>query len=190
MKMSMICLAGTAMTLVAGCVLLAYSQERGTPKAPVVAEAPAAPEFTKVTQWLNTKPLKMADQRGKVVIVHFWANACINCVNNYPHYRAWQDRYKEDKDVLMVGIHTPEFAAEKDVKRISDRMNRNKLTFAVAVDNDSANWAAWNNRYWPCVYLIDKAGKVRHRWEGELGEKGYEQMTRAIDTLRKERASD
>jgi thiol-disulfide isomerase/thioredoxin len=142
-----------------------------------------APEFTGVTEWVNAKPLKMADQKGKVVVVHFWTNGCINCVNNYPHYRAWQDKYKNDKDLLIVGVHTPEFKAEKDVDRLKDRMTKNKLTFAVAVDNDGANWKAWGNQYWPCVYLVDKAGNVRQRWEGELGNDGYKKLTRAIDEL-------
>jgi len=142
-----------------------------------------APEFTGVTEWINTKPMKMVDQKGKLVVVHFWTNGCVNCVNNYPHYRSWQDRYKGNKDLVMIGVHTPEFKAEKDVDRIKDRMAKNKLRFAVAVDNDSANWKAWGNRYWPCVYLVDRTGHVRNYWEGELGDDGYKDMTRAIDAL-------
>ena len=140
-----------------------------------------APEFTGVTDWLNSKPFKLADQHGKVVVVHFWTNGCINCIHNYPQYRRWLDKYKENKDLVIVGIHTPEFDAEKDVARIKDRLNKNKLTFAVAVDNDGANWKAWGNRYWPCIYLVDKAGIVRHRWEGELGDAGYKTVTEEID---------
>lgn len=153
-------------------------------RSPDEKEKPVpAPEFTGVTEWVNAKPMKLADQKGKVVVVHFWTNGCINCVNNYPHYRAWQDAYKDDKDLLIVGIHTPEFKAEKDIAQIKDRMTKNKLTFAVAVDNDGANWKAWGNRYWPCVYLVDKAGNVRQRWEGELGNDGYKKAARAIDAL-------
>ncbi len=142
-----------------------------------------APEFTGVTDWLNSKPLKLADLRGKVVVVHFWTNGCINCIHNYPQYRRWTDKYKENKNLVMVGIHTPEFDAERDVARIKDRLTRNKLTFAVAVDNDGANWKAWGNRYWPCVYLVDKAGIVRHRWEGELGDEGFKTVTAQIEAL-------
>jgi thiol-disulfide isomerase/thioredoxin len=142
-----------------------------------------APEFTAVTAWLNSKPLKLADQKGKVVVVHFWTNGCINCIHNYPHYRAWQEKYKDEKSLLIVGIHTPEFDAEKNVDRIKDRLATNQLKFAVAVDNDAANWKAWGNRYWPCIYLVDKAGKIRHRWDGELGEEGYRKVTAQIDDL-------
>src|ERR1700683_3970077 len=65
-------------------------------------KAPAAPEFTGVTEWINSKPLKLADQKGKVVVVHFWTNGCINCIHNYPHYRAWQDKYKDNKNLVIV----------------------------------------------------------------------------------------
>ncbi len=146
-------------------------------------KAVPAPEFAGVTDWVNTKPLKMADQKGKVVVVHFWTNGCVNCVHNYPHYRAWQDKYKGNKNLVLVGVHTPEFDAEKDIDRIKERMAKNKLTFAVAVDNDMATWKAWENRYWPCVYLVDKAGNVRHRFEGELGDDGVKKATKLIDGL-------
>jgi thiol-disulfide isomerase/thioredoxin len=142
-----------------------------------------APEFTGVTDWLNSKPLKLADQKGKVVAVHFWTNGCINCIHNYPHYRAWQDKYKDEKNFVIIGIHTPEFDAEKDVDRIKDRMAKNMLTFAVAVDNNGTNWKAWGNQYWPCLYLVDKSGTVRQRWEGELGAEGYKKATAKIDEL-------
>ena len=150
--------------------------------------SPAAPEFTGVTEWVNTKPIKLADQTGKVVVVHFWTNGCINCIHNYPHYQAWQEKYKDEKNYLMVGVHTPEFDAEKKVDRIKDRMDKNKLTFAVAVDNDQKNWTAWGNHYWPAVYLVDKSGRIREKWEGELGEKGYKQLTKRIDELLSEEA--
>jgi thiol-disulfide isomerase/thioredoxin len=148
--------------------------------------AVSAPELTGVTDWVNSKPLKLADQKGKVVVVHFWTNGCINCIHNYPHYRAWAEKYK-DRDLVMVGIHTPEFDAEKDVERIKSRAVKNQLTFPIAVDNDGLNWKAWGNQYWPTVYLVDKAGKIRFRREGELGDDGYKQFTGKIDELLAER---
>ncbi len=160
----------------------AFSRGGDTDKAPY-----PVPEFTGVAQWINSKPIKLADQKGKVVIVHFWTNGCINCIHNYPHYRAWQDKYKDNQNLLIVGIHTPEFDAEKNVDTIKDRAAKNGLKFAIAVDNDSATWKAWGNQYWPSIYLVDKAGKVRHRWEGELGAEGYKTMTGFIDGLLAER---
>ena len=120
--------------------------------------------------------------KGKVVVVHFWTHSCINCINNYPHMRAWTEAYKE-KDVFILGIHTPEFDVEKKVAKIQAKVKENKLTFPIAVDNEGANWKAWSNRYWPCVYLVDKKGNVRYRWEGELGKDGESRMRKAIDEL-------
>jgi thiol-disulfide isomerase/thioredoxin len=143
----------------------------------------AAPEFTGVTDWINSKPLKLADQKGKVVVVHFWTNGCVNCIHNYPHYLAWQDTYQDDKNFLIIGVHTPEFQAEKDVDRIKERMAKNKLTFPVAVDNEQGTWKAWGNQSWPCIYLVDKTGAIRHRWEGELGDDGYQKVSGLIKEL-------
>jgi thiol-disulfide isomerase/thioredoxin len=143
----------------------------------------AAPEFTQVTDWVNSKPLKIADLHGKVTVIHFWTSGCINCIHNYPHYRAWTAKYGERKDFVIVGIHTPEFGAEKDVALIRDRAAKNRLTFPIAVDNAAANWKAWGNRYWPCIYLVDKAGIIRHRWEGELGDDEFRKVTGQIEEL-------
>jgi peroxiredoxin len=148
-----------------------------------------APEFVGVTEWLNSKPLKLADQKGRVVIVHFWTNGCINCIHNYSHYRAWTTKYKDNKELLMVGIHTPEFDAEKDVERIKARAEKNRLTFAIAVDNNQTNWKAWQNQYWPCIYLVDKTGNVRYRWAGELGDDGFKKVSGLIDELLAEKAA-
>ena len=190
-KKSMIAKLAVAAALALGVSLGCWAVfSHGAPRDPIseflsIADQPAvpAPEFRGVKEWINSKPIKLADQKGKVVVVHFWTNGCINCIHNYPHYRSWQEKYKDDKNLLIIGVHTPEFDAEKDVKQIKDRMAKNKLSFAVAVDNDQAVWKAWSNRYWPCVYLVDKTGNVRQRWEGELGEEGYKKMTRQIDEL-------
>ena len=144
-----------------------------------------APDFTGATAWVNGEPLKMADLKGKVVVVHFWTHGCINCVHNYPHMRAWHDRFK-DKGVVIVGVHTPEFASEKDLDRIKAKAKENKLTFPIAVDNDSALWKAYRIRYWPTVLLVDKRGMLRYHWEGELnwqGAKGEETMRKRIEEL-------
>jgi peroxiredoxin len=155
--------------------------------APTRADDPKAkptpsPELTGVTEWVNSKPLTLADQKGKVVVLHFWTHGCVNCVNNYPHYKAWGRQYK-DKDVTAIGVHTPEFGGEKKVEAVKAAVKKHDLPFAVAMDNDMKNWKAWNNRYWPCVYLIDKAGNVRYHWEGELGKDGEATMRKRIDEL-------
>ena len=153
------------------------------PLAPTSDRLPAAPEFVGIEEWFNSKPISVADQRGKVLVVHFWTNGCINCIHNYPHYRAWQERYKDRLDFVMVGVHTPEFDSEKDLGRLKDRLAKNRLTFAIAVDNEAATWRAWKNRYWPAIYLIDKRGRIRQNRDGELGTEGFKTVTDQIDAL-------
>ena len=147
------------------------------------------PELRNVTEWINSEPLTMRELRGKVVLVHFWTNGCYNCRNNYGHYRAWQERYK-DKDVVMVGIHTPETPGEHEIARIKAQAETNGLKFPIAVDNQGANWKAWNNRVWPTVYVVDRRGVVRYGWEGELsyqGADGEERIRKLVDELLAER---
>jgi len=175
--------ATVAVAVLGMAVWAAGRDDRAIGKVGTAEEFAPAPEFAGVTDWLNTEPLKLADQKGRVVVVHFWTNGCINCIHNYPHYVAWQDRYKENNAFLMVGVHTPEFDAEEDVDRIKAQMLKHKLTFAVAVDNDHETWKAWGNQYWPCVYLVDKAGAIRGKWAGELGDEGYNKFTQGIDAL-------
>jgi thiol-disulfide isomerase/thioredoxin len=147
-----------------------------------------APELSGVTAWINSPPLTLRALRGKVVVVHFWTHGCHNCVNNYPHYKSWQKRY-EGEDVAFLGIHTPETPSERDIDRIRQQAEKNGLTFPIAVDNDGVNWRAWKNQYWPSVYVIDRRGRVRQGWEGELnygGLKGEEILRRVIDALLRE----
>jgi peroxiredoxin len=126
-----------------------------------------APEFPEDMPWVQSKPLKLADQRGKVVVVHFWTFGCINCIHNYPVYKAWQTQYAE-KGVTIIGVHTPEFKHEADVDRVRAKAQENGLKFPIVVDNESRIWKKWDNQYWPSIYLIDKQGRVRYHWDGEL----------------------
>jgi peroxiredoxin len=150
--------------------------------AAAFADPEPAPEFAKVTAWINSDPVKLADLKGRVVVVHFRTHGCINCMHNYPHYKKWAGDFK-GKDVTIVGVHTPETEREKDVDRIRAKLKENGLTFAVAVDNSAATWAAWRTRYWPTVFVVDRKGNVRFHWEGELGEAGEAAMKKHIDDL-------
>ena len=150
----------------------------------LVADPLPAPEFPKDAVWVQGSAVKLSEPKGNVTVVHFWTNGCINCIRNYPLYRAWGDRYK-GKPLRLVGIHTPEFASEAPAATVKAKLAANKLTFPVVLDTDQGIWRAWQNRYWPCIYLVDKAGKVRHRWEGELHLKTPEEAKIAehIETL-------
>ena len=154
---------------------------------PAVFQVPA-PEVTGITAWLNTEPLTLADLKGKVVVLHFWTHGCINCIHNYPHMKAWHEQFSE-KGVTVLGVHTPEFETEKNVERIKKKAKEYDLKFPIAVDNAAKTWKAWNNGWWPCVYLIDKKGIVRYGWAGELNSKNVqgERLMRAkIEELLKE----
>ena len=131
------------------------------------------PELIDTGEWINSSPLRMADLRGKVVVVHFYAFGCINCIHNYPAYRAWQEKFK-DREVALIGIHTPETAKERDAARVRSKAADEKLEFPILIDGKNENWNAWGNSMWPSVYLIDKRGYLRHFWPGELNWQGAE----------------
>lgn len=127
----------------------------------------AAPEFDGVTEWINSPHVTLRQLRGKVIVVHYYAFGCINCVRNLPHYNEWFDRFGRD-DVAIVGIHRPETDAERDIEQVRRKAVEAGIRYPVAVDNDGRNWDAWANRIWPSVYLIDRNGFVRYWWYGEL----------------------
>jgi thiol-disulfide isomerase/thioredoxin len=148
-------------------------------------EEPApAPEFPKESTWLQSDPLRVGNLRGRVVVVHFWTFGCINCQHNYPVYKAWQEKYKDAK-LTIIGVHSPETKAEKDVERVKAKAKANGLKFPIVIDNDLGIWKAWRVRYWPSIFLIDKQGKVRYYWEGELhlDEPQPKRFAAAIDEL-------
>ena len=150
-----------------------YSELLGEPfDFAQVRPSPAdAPEFASIDAWLNSPPLTIESLRGQVVVVHFFAFGCINCIHNYPWYREWHDAYA-GKDVTVVGIHTPETQAETDNDELRLSLEKHELKFPVAVDKEKKMWQAWYNNMWPSVYLIDRQGRVRYWWYGELDWEG------------------
>src|SRR5580700_3206448 len=126
-----------------------------------------APELKGIEEWINTKPLALKDLKGQVVVLHFWTFGCINCYHNLPSYASWQKDFG-DKGVTIIGVHTPETDGEKQIEAVRTKVKDYDIKYAVAVDSGGKSWAAWGNRWWPCIYLIDKKGKVRYKWEGEL----------------------
>jgi thiol-disulfide isomerase/thioredoxin len=138
----------------------------------VVAHAQQiAPDFAGIAHWINSPPLQMRRLRGKVVLVDFWAYSCINCLRTLPYVTRWYDSYK-DRGLVVVGVHTPEFAFEKNIANVDDAVERFGIHYPVAMDNDSATWNAWQNRYWPAEYLVDRHGDVvmHHFGEGHYAE--------------------
>jgi thiol-disulfide isomerase/thioredoxin len=144
-----------------------------------------APELRGIDTWINSRPLTLAELRGKVVVVHFWAFGCINCIHNLPHYQAWYDKFPQS-DLVIIGLHTPETSAERDVENLRQNVKQRGIEYPVAFDAAADNWKAWANNLWPSVYLIDRRGQVRGWWYGELnweGAKGEESMRKRIEKL-------
>lgn len=140
------------------------------------------PSIAGATEWLNSPPLTNEALKGKVVLVDFWTYSCINCLRTIPYVRAWAEKYK-DKGLVVIGIHTPEFAFEKDVRNIKKAVADLKITYPVAVDNDYAIWRAFSNEYWPAHYFIDRQGRVRHH---HFGEGEYAESEQIIQKLLEE----
>ena len=148
-----------------------------------------APELTGISAWINSPPLTLVGQRGKVVVLHFFTSNCGNCVANFQYYNRWHAGF-DPNHVKMLGIHRPEFANERPLERVRQKLNEYDMTFPVIVDNDSKNWDAWANPVWPSIYLIDKAGFIRYWWYGELqyqGRQGDRWIRTRINELKQEK---
>lgn len=138
-----------------------------------------APPLDGAVEWLNSAPLTMEQLRGKVVLVDFWTYSCINCIRTVPYVRAWAEKYK-DKGLVVIGVHTPEFAFEKKIDNVSKAVESFKIGYPVAIDNDYKIWRAYSNNYWPAHYLIDSNGKIRYH---HFGEGNYRKTEQAIQDL-------
>lgn len=137
-----------------------------------------APEITAST-WLNSPPKAVADLRGKVALVEFWTFGCYNCRNVEPHVKEWNRKYAE-RGLVVIGVHTPETAYERDVANVRRYVHEHDLSYAVAIDGDSTTWERYGNHAWPAWYLIDKRGVIRHV---HVGEGAYAETEREIEAL-------
>lgn len=152
----------------------------GTKGLPDLGEAP---DFVGIAKWLNTpESLTMRQLRGKVLLIDFWTYTCINCVRELPHVTAWYDKYKNN-NFVVIGVHTPEFAFEKATSNVENAIKQFKIHYPVAQDNDYKTWRAFDNQYWPAVYLIDTNGHIRKK---HFGEGEYDEMEQAIRQLLEE----
>lgn len=139
-----------------------------------------APEIIGISHWLNTaQPLTIADLKGKVVLIDFWTYSCVNCVRTLPHVTAWYEKYK-DNGFVVIGVHAPEFAFEKNTKNVENALKQFKINFPVAQDNDFATWRNYDNHYWPAKYLIDAKGNLRYT---HFGEGNYDETEMLIRKL-------
>ena len=126
--------------------------------------------------WLNSKPLAADDLKGKVVLVDFWTYSCINCLRAIPYVRAWAEKYR-DHGLVVIGVHAPEFAFERNVDNVKKAISTLKIGYPVAIDNEYKIWRAFENEYWPAHYFIDANGMIRHH---HFGEGEYDESERVI----------
>jgi cytochrome c biogenesis protein CcdA/thiol-disulfide isomerase/thioredoxin len=144
-----------------------------------------APEFKAIEEWINSRPLTMAGLRGKVVLLDFWTYSCINCLRTLPYIRAWYDEYRDD-GLVIVGVHTPEFAFEREEDNVRRAVRDQRIEYPVALDNEYGTWQAFQNRYWPAKYFVDRRGRLRYV---HFGEGDYDESERVIRELLAEDAS-
>lgn len=126
----------------------------------------SAPQLQGITGWLNSEPLNLKNLHGAVVLIDFWTYSCINCIRTLPYLTHWYDKYK-NKGFIIIGVHSPEFEFEKNPDNVARAISKYKILYPVALDNNFSTWRAYNNRYWPAHYLINKEGKVVYQHFGE-----------------------
>ncbi|CAE6731490.1 Protein DipZ [Paraburkholderia domus] len=153
---------------------------QGTPggAAPLPVEG-VLPTLNGAVQWLNSPPLTVQDLRGKVVLVDFWTYSCINCLRSLPYVKAWAQKYK-DQGLVVIGVHAPEFAFERNVDNVKKAVHDLGVDYPVAIDNNYAIWRALNNQYWPAHYFVDAKGQIRYH---HFGEGDYAESEKVIQQL-------
>ena len=132
----------------------------------------------RATEWLNSPPQSAMTLLGKVVLVQFGTYTCINWLRTLPYVRAWVQKYRQG--LAVIGVHTPEFAFEKNLENVRRAVQQMKIDFPIAIDNDYSIWRAFDNQYWPALYFIDARGRVRQH---HFGEGEYERSEMAIQQL-------
>jgi thiol-disulfide isomerase/thioredoxin len=144
------------------------------------------PGFDGATGWLNSEPLTPEGLRGKVVLVDFWTYTCINWLRTLGYVRAWHEKYK-DQGLVVVGVHTPEFPFERNADNVRWAAQDMRVEYPIALDPDYAVWRAFDNNYWPAVYIADAEGRIRHN---QFGEGGYEECEMMVQMLLREAGRD
>lgn len=161
--------------------------KRGKPMSDFLAsDLGKAPDFVQGGEWINSDALTMEGLRGKVVLVDFWTYTCINCIRTIPYLKDWHSKYN-DKGLVIVGVHTPEFEFEKNIENVKKSVEDFGLEYPIMQDNNYATWRAYANRYWPAKYLVDKNGRIRYT---HFGEGAYDETERVIQTLIAETGTD
>jgi len=171
-------ISGNPAMMASNPAMMMAAQPSSDANAPLPIEG-AAPPLTGATTWLNSPPLTLETLKGKVVLIDFWTYSCVNCLRAIPYVRAWAEKY-QDQGLVVIGVHAPEFAFERNIDNVKRAIAKQNITYPVAVDNAYAVWRAYQNQYWPAHYFIDAQGRIRHH---HFGEGEYEQSERVIQQL-------
>ncbi|MBV8686440.1 MAG: cytochrome c biogenesis protein DipZ [Alphaproteobacteria bacterium] len=151
----------------------------GPGNATLLPDEGPLPALDGAVQWLNSPPLTREQLRGKVVLVDFWTYSCINCLRAIPYVRAWDERYRK-AGLVVIGVHAPEFAFERDPANVRRAMVDLGIRYPVAIDNDKAIWKAFANQYWPATYIADAKGRLRYHHFGEGDDETTERAIRQL----------
>jgi len=143
------------------------------------ANSQLLPEFQGISQWLNSHPLSIQELKGNVVMIQFWTFSCINCQRTLPYVTKWHEQYAA-KGLKIIGVHTPEFAFERDANNIKDAIQKHGIRYPVPVDNEFQTWKAYGNEYWPHLYLADRQGNLIY---DHIGEGAYAKTEQTIQKL-------
>jgi thiol-disulfide isomerase/thioredoxin len=161
---------------------LAADKSAGQNRTPAAVRLPIEGELPSLggaTEWLNSQPLTAAGLRGKVVLIDVWTYTCINWLRTLPYVRAWAEKYK-NQGLVVIGVHSPEFAFEKNVDNVRRAAKDMRVDYPIALDSDFAIWRALKNQYWPALYIVDAQGRIRHH---HFGEGEYDRSERVIQQL-------
>jgi cytochrome c biogenesis protein CcdA/thiol-disulfide isomerase/thioredoxin len=174
--MSRVAMSGNA----AGPAMM--SRRAMAPAADALPVEGMLPSLNGAVEWLNSAPLTAQQLKGKVVLIDFWTYSCINCLRSLPYTKAWAEKYR-DQGLVVIGVHAPEFAFERNVNNVRKAVKDQGINFPVALDNNYAIWRAFNNQYWPAHYFIDAKGQIRHH---HFGEGEYARSEQVIQQLLEE----
>lgn len=169
------------LTLAAGSTALVYGSKKNVTPAHATAsrDSKLLPEFEGISQWLNSEDIKISDLKGNIVLVQFWTFTCINCQRTLPYITQWHQKYSQ-KGLKVIGIHTPEFTFEKYANNVKQALKKHKITYPVPLDNEYKTWNAYENSYWPHLFLADRQGVIIYDHIGEGAYEETEQMIRKI----------
>ena len=151
---------------------------------PLTCRTTDPPPNSNRPNWVNSEPIKLADLRGKPVLLEFWTFGCINCQNVMPSLKSWYDEFA-GKGLAFVSFHAPEFDNEKKLENVQQAIKNFDIKYPVAQDNDFKTWGKYSVRGWPTLFLIDKKGRIRFT---QFGEGAYDQIHTGIQVLLAEQA--